>query len=127
MKYQFQNWTWRKNMKKRKIEDIMDKIGIPECAQGYECIVEALMLMDEPVWKNAKWMNVYEEIGRRLGKRGSSVERSIRYCFEITRKREKNQPDIEEYVASVYTGNHHTLKHFYKILKREEEDENSKY
>ena len=114
-------------MKKRKIEDVMDKIGIPECTQGYECIVEALMLMDEPVWKNAKWMNVYEEIGRRLGKTGNSVERAIRYCFEIAKKKAKDQTDVEHYLGSVYTGNHHTLKHFYKILKREEEDENSKY
>lgn len=112
-------------MKKRKIEDVMDKIGVPECAKGYECIVEALMMMDEPRWKNAKWMNVYEEIGRRLGKSGSSVERAIRYCFEITRKRGKNQHDIEKYLGSVYTGNHNTLKRFYKILKREKEDENS--
>ena len=114
-------------MNRRRIEDIMDKIGIPQCAQGYECIVEALMLMDEPVWKNAKWMNVYEEIGRRLGKTGNYVERAIRYCFEIAKKKAKDQTDVEHYLGSVYTGNHHTLKHFYKILKREEEDENSRY
>ena len=113
-------------MEKRKIEDAMDKIGIPECAQGYDCILEAIMMMEEEKWKREKWMNVYEEIGRRLGRTGASVERSIRYCFEITRKRMRDQPETEKYLGSVYTGNHHTLKHFYKILKREEEDEKRK-
>lgn len=112
-------------MKKQKIEDVMDKIGVPECAKGYEYILEALMMMDDPKWENTKWMKVYEEIGKRFGKTGKQVERSIRYCFDVARKNSGEEYDIKYYLGSICGGNHRTLKHFYKILKREEEDENS--
>ena len=106
-------------MNKRAIEEILLKIGVPAGIKGFRYITDALMLLDTPEWKNAKFIALYEKIGEMNSTTGSRVERCIRHAFESARAHRGETEDILRYIGGKKTVNSDALKILYTRMKNE--------
>ena len=108
-------------MNKREIEEILLKIGVPAGIKGFRYITDALMLLDTPEWKEAKFIALYEKVGEMNGTTGSRVERAIRHAFETTRAHVGETDDVVRYIGRKKTVSSDALKMLYTRLKNESE------
>lgn len=107
------------------IENALMKMGIQAGIQGFDYIVDILLLLDAN--PREKWMNLYEKTANKYGTTCIRVERGIRYAFECARKADACKKEVDHYIGFNYSSNSKSLSKMYLMLKREAEDENSKY
>ena len=106
-------------MSRKKVEKSMLKIGIPAGYKGFQYIADAMMLLDEPEWKDPKFTPLYEAIGRQYGVNGSRVERGIRYAFNMARKGKDESDIIWQYIGHSGKTNVTALMMLHKVLQNE--------
>lgn len=102
-------------MEKIKIDNILDKIGIPINIKGYRYIVQAVQILEKN--KKNKLMNIYKEIAEKEEVRPQAVERAIRFAYE--RKKE----ELKETLGLNCTLNNSIL---IQTILREMERENAR-
>lgn len=108
-------------LKKRTIEDTLLKVGVPAGVQGFTYITDAVMLLDSPEWKKAKFSDIYKKIGEMNGTTGQRAERCIRHAFDTTRKHRGETEDVIHYIGGKGTPNSDSVKMLYTRLSNETE------
>lgn len=104
---------------RRKIEDILIKIGIPVSVVGFDYITDAVLLISNN--PRGKMMEIYEEIANKYNTKFSRVERSIRHAFSIARKSE-NVDTVSHYIGTSRKSKD-SLYQLKMMVEREVEDE----
>lgn len=107
---------------RRKIENILLKMGIPVSVKGFNYIVDAVLIAyNNP---NAKVTDIYKMIGENYNATSLSVERAIRHSFDIARKN-RDENGTNEYINSMYLTNKESIWRLARIMKMEDENEES--
>lgn len=100
-------------MKKRKVEDLLDKLNIPIDNLGYRYLISALEIYQKDT--DIKITLIYSIIGKKYNSSAERVERAIRHCIEIS----------EENIKKYFNVNYNiTNKRLVALLSRELEREN---
>lgn len=110
-------------MNRRKIEKILIDIGLSCSSSGFDYISEALMEIDK-VGVKAKMSEICRTIAKRHGTSASAVQRAIQYSLDRVRK--SRSEVTRRYIGNPFMGAKDRLMHMWRILKWEEEDEDSK-
>jgi len=106
-------------MKREVVEHILIAMGMPVKLKGFKYIVDAVMLLDMPEWKNPKWTALYYKIGVLNNDTESKVERAIRNAFTTTRNKVADYDLIEHYIGFTNCANSNSLIFLYKNIKEE--------
>ena len=106
-------------MNRTKIEDALLAMGVPAGIKGFNCIADAVMLLDTEEWKNEKMEALYYKIGKMNNTTSSKVERAIRFAFETARKKGEHET-VNHYIGFTNCENSNSLKQLHMMLKREE-------
>ncbi len=114
-------------MYQNNIEMILLKMGIPGSVKGFRYIVDAILLLDQPEWKDPKWTALYYTIGKMNGTTESRVERSIRSAFETVRGKNGNIYEVEKYIGFINCNVSASLMSLYKNIKAEETESAEKH
>lgn len=117
-----ENEKWERNdaeMKRETVEKALIEMGMPVKLKGFQYIVDAVMLLDTPEWKNPKWTALYYKIGMMHQDTESRVERAIRNAFTTTRNRIGNYEAIEHYIGFTNCENSNSIVFLYKNIKQE--------
>lgn len=113
-------------MMKRKIEDVLIKIGVPSNLSGFDYIKEAVLILDRD-GMNVKWTAVYYEIGKNHGKTPTMVERGIRHALEVARSAKGDYEMANHCIGFINTSNSSSISLLYRMTKREMEDEETAF
>lgn len=108
-------------MTERKIEQVLNLIGVPANIAGFEYIKDAVMILDRDKGV-VKWTSLYFEIGKKRGKTIWQIERGIRYALEAARNCKAKYEDISHYIGFANLGNANSISLLYKTIKAETED-----
>ncbi len=106
-------------MKREIVENTLISMGMPIKLKGFQYIVDAVMLLDTPEWKNPKWTALYYKIGTMNQDTGSRVERAIRNAFLKTRTKVADYEMIEHYIGFTNCENSNSISFLYKNIKDE--------
>ena len=104
-------------MKREIVERKLMEAGIPARTMGLDMLVDAVMMQEDPQWKNAKWGAVLFNIGQRHGKTACNVERNMRYALDAARK---YFPHRAKEWFGIYKGTAHSVMWFWRTMKDEE-------
>lgn len=66
----------KERSKKRKVEDLLDEIGIPLRHKGYAYLVEVVIISENNPWLSSE--EIYKKIARKYQTTRNSAERNIR-------------------------------------------------
>lgn len=113
-------------MMRRATSEALIAIGIPASNSGFQYIVDAICLLQEPEYFDGKITNLYEHIGKMHNTTLESVERCIRHSFH------KALIKCDREVLEFYLGwkkgqnasNKNLLYLLYLNLKNKEDGEN---
>lgn len=114
---------------KRKIEEVLIKIGAPCGSLGFKYITDTILLLDTDEWKNPKYMALYYFIAKKNNTTDIRVERAIRYCFKKVRDKTQKHFDyelVDHYIGFTNCENSNSLARLYYRIKSEMEDEGQK-
>lgn len=108
-----------------KIEDALIAMGIPANIAGFDYIREAVLIVDKERM-NIRWTGIYEQIGKKYGKRAYQVERSIRHAFNVARSEKGVYDVVNHYIGFAATNNASSISLLYRTIKREMGDSDIK-
>lgn len=108
-------------MDRVRVEKALSKMNISEKRKGFFQIADVLILMDNG-WKDLPMTKLYWKVGKDRGIQPHCVERNIRLALGFARK---NGPvdAIEHYIGTDNIKNRTSIRHFYSVLKEEEQKE----
>ena len=101
-----------------KIENALIAMGIPANIAGFDYIREAVLIVDKERM-NIRWTGIYEQIGKKYGKRAYQVERSIRHAFNVARSEKGVYDVVNHYIGFAATNNASSISLLYRTIKRE--------
>ena len=97
-------------MKNKAINALID-LGVPVGVKGFNYIVEAMCLFEDPKWKNEKQMALYYKIASLHGTTPERVEREMRHAFSTVYK-----PGNEVMIARYLTFQNRTNSNLLHVL-----------
>lgn len=106
------------------VENKLIDIGMPVGLKGFNYIVTAISLLDNPEWQCPKWTALYYCIGSQFNVSAGSVERAIRQALKITRERNADYKAIDNYIGFANCENSNSLMQLYMKLKQEDRRQN---
>ena len=101
------------------VESKVMKMGMPNNLKGYTYIVDAVMLLDDPNWADAKLTAIYYKISEKRNCTEASVERNIRTAFEASRNNLENYDIVNHYIGYSNCQNGHSLKMLHDVIKKD--------
>ena len=100
------------------IENTLIEIGMPTNIKGFKYIVDTVMLLSKPEWKDPKWTALYYCVSQLNNCTACSVEKSIRTALRITRDNCIDYNLIEHYTARIRTPLHCCILGLIKANKK---------
>lgn len=94
------------------------KLGIPADIKGFDYIVEAMCLFENPSWRNGKQMALYHKIATLHNTTSERVERAMRHAFSTVYK-SGNDVMIGRYLTFQNCTNGNLLHVLYLRLTQE--------
>ena len=91
---------------KRKIEEVLIKIGVPCANLGFEYITESILILEE---KEIKFTDLYAEVAKRYNTTSQRVERNIRTCLSKVRKNFDDYDLVDYYIGFKNCENSNSL------------------
>lgn len=95
------------------------EMGLPAGNRGFDYIVAAMVLFEDPAWRNTKQMAIYCKIASIFDTEPHRVERAMRTAFGAVYK-PGNEKMIEKYLSSQNRKTKNLLKVLYLRLTQEE-------
>lgn len=108
-------------MNRQIVETTLLTLGMPSKLKGFTYISDAVILLDNPEWKNPKWTYLYHYIGCKHGTNSSLVEASIRHALKSTRDKNYDFDKIEYYLGFGNCENSNSIMLLYSRLKQDEQ------
>lgn len=113
---------------KREASKALTAMGIPASNNGFQYIIDAICLLQEPEHFYGKMMILYEQIGKMHNVPSTTVERGIRYAFHKVLL--KCDSDTLEFYLGWRKGQNYSNKNllyllYWNLKNKEEENENS--
>lgn len=105
-------------MKKKAINALLE-MGMPADINGFNYIVDAMILLEKEEWWNCKITTLYYKIAKDNKMTSSKVERCIRHAFSVV-LREGNMNAIQKWLTFAHPTNGNLLKTLYLRLTQEE-------
>ena len=100
------------------IENTLIEIGMPTNIKGFKYIVDTVMLLSKPEWKDPKWTALYYCVSQLNNCTACSVEKSIRTALRITRDNCIDYNLIEHYIGFANCENSNSLTLLYTRLNQ---------
>lgn len=89
---------------KNKVINALLEVGIPANIKGFEYITDAVCMLDEEKWKDARITIMYKEIAKRHEKTASRVERAMRHAFSIAVAKGSDEA-VQKYLTKINLTN----------------------
>ena len=105
-------------MKKKAINALLE-MGMPADINGFNYIVDAMILLDKEEWREGKITVLYQKIAKDNKMTSSRVERCIRHAFSVV-LREGNMNAVQKWLTFSHPTNGNLLKTLYLRLSLEE-------
>lgn len=104
---------------KNKAINALIEMGMPADINGFNYIVDAMVLFEDKSWRESKTTAIYQKIAADNKTTASRVERCIRHAFQnVTTKGDLET--VNKYLTLCHTTNGNLLHTFYLKLTQEE-------